>query len=212
MDRIGAPRVASRDIQRAAHFTFEVIQNTRDHGAQNLFRESIEGVRLVTVRLVPLRKVATRQALIDPVQAYSARLLSSDVLLPDRPRSVLEITVGDCGIGIAARLMRTMEVYRDHIDQERSTLMRALVLRATSKAQTQSGAGYGLFSAMLATHDLRGMVLVRTGRLLVYRDFLEQSLPDDLAAWVAHEAPFVAGTSVSLLFPLFESTQVHLDL
>jgi hypothetical protein len=209
MDELRAPHVATRDIQRAAQFTFEVVQNTRDHGATHLHGERIDGVRFVVVRLLPLRTIAPRRRHADPVQDYCARLVQAKGLGPETPRSALEITVADCGVGIPARITGQMEIYSKSISEERTALVRALVLRTTSKPATQTGAGYGLYSAMLATQDLRGLALVRTGRLLLYKDFLNNE-HTAMSDWAHDERPFVAGTSVSLFFPLFESGQGRL--
>jgi hypothetical protein len=214
LDAVGIPRVAAADLERVGRFAFEVVQNTRDHGAEHLYGEPIDGVRMLLVRNLPLSHVAAPAKTPNPLSDYCAELAAADGGWVSPPTAVVELTVADCGVGIPARLARTIDIYGASLSDEREELMRALRLRGTSKPATLVGAGYGLFSAIEATRRLRGMILIRAGRLGVYRNYLTSTAPDETLAfsdWTDEPLPTVAGTAVSLIFPAFESGQGSLE-
>ena len=215
-ERLGLPILNEAEINNICAYAFETLQNTRDHGCTDLQGSPINGIRLISVRRLNLPQepfaelIGSEQT---PVTSYLKALegdLGRSFLGSER---LVEVTIGDSGVGIPARMAKTKEVYRASLEEERKYLLEALKPTGTSKAQSVAGAGLGLYKVMQATHHLKGLIVFRAGRLFMYRHYLAENRQwPSLELYEWNEKPYrlVAGTCVSLIFPWIEAGQLSL--
>jgi hypothetical protein len=127
----------------------------------------------------------------------------------------ISLTVGDGGVGIAARMAGSLNIYDRSIEEEYSQVRSALTRSGTSKPAGEVGRGGGLTKMLAACYRLNGLLHLRTGRLSLTRTFVEEehadsstpSFDDDSSTLFDFEGssvarPLLAGTAVSLLFPV----------
>ena len=125
-----------------------------------------------------------------------------------------EITIADGGVGIAARMAGSFDIYRGSFETERTTVESALLPNRTSKSWTSPGAGQGFRKMLRACSRLSGLVIVRTGRLKCLRTYVRtdgsreeydfsKAPPSAFEPEVnSTPLPLLAGTAVSLIFPV----------
>jgi hypothetical protein len=182
-------------------FAYETFDNTRRHGVHELDRRPIEGVRFVLLRSVQLNAElasATAERVGDGPLARYLRCLGGTL-----PRStrILELTVADCGVGIAAALSGDPAAYDGPWEVEVETIESAFVKHRRTPGRGTGG--QGLWKALRAVSELHGFVAVRTGRTQLSRDFLAGETLED--HWTRARLTLLPGTSVSLLFPWCEN-------
>ena len=178
-------------------FAYETFDNTRRHAVRDLDRRPIEGVRFVLLRSVMLDEqlaaASADRVGNGPLASYLRRL---GELLPETSR-ILELTVADCGVGIAPTLTGDAGIHDGDWEREVDTVESAF--RKHRRAASRRTGGQGLWKALRAVSELDGFVAVRTGRTELTRDFLSASNID--AAWTRSHLPFMPGSALSLLFP-----------
>ncbi|MEY2472847.1 MAG: hypothetical protein QOK28_2176 [Actinomycetota bacterium] len=198
-------------------FAFEALENTNDHGAFDLQGETLRMVRFVQLRRIPVLHSQGLGPLTRSAEAatahYLKRLAASE--RSHRPSwSLIEVTVGDGGLGIPAWIAHGVDIYERPHQEEMKRLREALLPDATTKSLWESGRGLGFTKMLQAAHHLDGLVMVRTGRCAISRTYLDadgqpQRVDFDDGgsdAYVVDEAgelPLTAGTVVTLLYPYF---------
>ncbi|HEX3173526.1 MAG TPA: hypothetical protein VHQ43_04810 [Solirubrobacterales bacterium] len=195
VSKMNLPPLQDSLLQSLIDFAYETFDNCRRHGARDLDRNALEGVRFVLLRTVSISEkgaLAAGQRLAGgPIAEYLEGLAKD---LGDR-EFLAELTVCDCGVGIPATLAGSTEIYDGPWEAERHETLDAFTDGRTSRRGI-SGVGRGLLKALRSTDALHGLIAVRTGRTQLNRSFLQQDNP-----WHAEELPWAPGTSVSLLFP-----------
>ena len=219
--RLGLDQRSAHVFQPLCDFAHEAMQNTRDHGATDLDERPLEGIRFIQLRrintseepLPSLHDGGEGDVVAEYVRALETTLAESGA----DARHLVEVTIADGGVGIPARMAGNVGIYRGDIDVERSLLHVAFSAGGSSKATSIAGRGLGLAKVLDATRRLRGLLVVRTGRLCLYRHFLKEpggaaaarstralraNDPPELIDWQPHRAPrYMPGTAVSLLMP-----------
>ena len=106
------------------------------------------------------------------------------------------------------------DIYQGALQTETDCLLKALVPSGTTKSPSEAGRGQGFRKMLRACFNLSGLVTVRTGRLKVSRtyrqqdgtreavDFNEGSSIAYLPQISDDKLPLVAGTSISMMFPI----------
>lgn len=205
--------IGPEQLEQLTSFAHETVENTRDHACHDLDRRSIDGMRFLQVRRLAITRRRRMEQLVTSkshLQAYLERLATSAELGDEGVANFVEVTVADSGIGIPARLLGSTDVYADPLSAETELTLRAMRPDSSSKPTSVMGSGQGLFNAMEMAALLRGLVVVRTGRLELIRDTtLEAARGQD--GWHIEERGFVPGTAVSLLLPWWPGAQAQLD-
>lgn len=138
----------------------------------------------------------------------------------EQTERLVEITVADGGIGIPARMARTSDVYAGNHGDERRLFTRAMQPGASSKAGGEPGWGLGYRKMLRAAFHLRGIVVIRSGRVSMTKTYVGSDVDagdfnDATSAAFSFDmtddgSPLIGGTAVSLLFPLEPSAQPRL--
>jgi hypothetical protein len=201
-------------------FAVEATENTTQHGRTDHSGDVINSIRFLT---------CSRHYLTGPGASPRDRLASDalasvgnylDCLDAYRERTnqkldaLLEVTVGDGGVGVAGRVTGNDDIYSGPFDEELRTLSWALRPGTTTAPPGESGRGEGFKKMLRACHKLHGVLVVRTGRLAMSKTYLDASGSSksfnfqeaDSEAYNLgdgiEQAPLLAGTTLSLLFPL----------
>jgi hypothetical protein len=156
---------------------FELFDNT-DHWARkdaggNTYprRSSTRGIR-IEGHGFDQSEEATMAAAQPALAAFLAR---PAMTLRDGRHRLVEATIFDSGPGIAAREMRTMERTKGSepdVAEEQTALLRCLEKHFTHDRSGRRR-GIGLHAAMGALSHLKAFLWIRSGRLSLYRDFIE---------------------------------------
>ena len=198
---VGRPESSSLD--RISQFADETFQNTTEHGSRDYNWQRIDGMRLVILRRTILERRSIGSFESDPsspLTAYFQALTEDGYDLYDK--SLIEITVGDCGVGIPGRLSKSRDIYSGPLEVEQEVVQSALREDITSKPKVDPGAGIGLDKAVKAVWALKGMVLFRTGRTCLFSHYgLQPDKPPFRLKPAGERAySFVPGTLASVLF------------
>ena len=206
-------------------FAYEAAENTWDHGRLDLANKTIQALRFIRFRRIDigtkgfdgfnLANVAPgfEDRFAQYLSALSAAHSSGETWGPDGGR-LAEITIADGGVGIAARMAGSFDVYSGRIEVEQEHIRKALLPTGTSKGWNSLGAGQGFRKILRACLRLSGLLIIRTGRvkcLRTYRrpdgssethDFSRASSDAFEPEFNSVPLPLLAGTSVSLIFPI----------
>lgn len=216
-------------MEELLEFVYQATENTFDHGRRSFDGETIQQVRMAAFSrylvgtgagAVPLDRhfPDSTPHLRDYVQRVRKRVEAADAD-PERLR-LWSFSVADGGVGIAAKMNNGFDIYERELGQEYKLVQEAVLPEGTTKILGQPGRGRGLVKMMRATHRLGGFFEIRTGRLSLWRSYLD---PDgttqenldfqnrDSSAfdlWGEHdEHVATAGTVVSVIFPAFDLGQ-----
>jgi hypothetical protein len=190
------------DLDSLIKFAYETFENTWHHGATDLDSRPIDGLRFVGLRRLNLQQepltdlfAGANGAVSEFLKALS-RSDGADLLRKER---LVELTVADSGVGIAARLTRSLDIYQNDVQSERDVVQSAFEVGTSSRDEAYLGKGFGLPKALAAARALRGFVSVRTGRLQLAQEFATPNA-SSTKRWQVHEHALLAGTSITLLF------------
>jgi hypothetical protein len=194
--------------QELTTFAYELVANTRMHACDTLDEVPIEGMRFAQIRRLRINRQRGIEQLPTEegaAQAYLQRLASNAVVKEGAETQFIELTVADSGVGIPARLRRSMDVYRGPLSEEKDASLEAILTEASSRPRSAMGRGQGLDNALQMAHFLQGFVAIRTGRLELVRD---TTRPGGAGKeWQVSELPYLPGTTVSLLLPWWPGAQ-----
>lgn len=203
-------------------FAFEAAENTTDHGRLDFEMNPIRSVRFVRMRRIDIGRSGYDANKIAPgfeesFEEYIQCLnFAEDIrhLWASYGGRLLEITIADGGVGISARMAGGFGIYQGALQAEMQCLMDALVPNGTTKSPSESGRGQGFKKMLRACSHLSGLVIVRTGRLKLSRtyrqldgtresvDFGDKDSRTYRPRFSEQKLPLVAGTSISLIFPI----------
>jgi hypothetical protein len=177
----------------------ETVRNTHQHA-----RYEADDLRPITrsVRFLRAEKV---NLTVDALFAHAGddatlgAFLGSNI--SEGRGRFLEISVWDAGPGLAARRLRDLGIDQPTIEQEWSASTECFEKHITSSRN--GGRGKGLDSVQLLLTKLRGFLRVRTGRVLLERDYSARPhQPGDLSDFgkVSAHSP-TRGTALTILIP-----------
>lgn len=210
-------------------FAFEATENTWDHGRLDFQMNPIRSIRFVRLRRIDVgdkgydaKKIAPgfEESFEHYVDCLNAAEDITDRWSPTGGR-LAEITIADGGVGISARMAGGLEIYRDTLEAESQCLVDALVPTGTTKSSSEVGRGQGFRKMLRACSYLSGLLIVRTGRLKISHTFRKldgkrESVNFNDANSSAYlpdisdvEFPLIAGTSISLIFPIHPRDRNH---
>ena len=175
-----APPDTSRWFNALKTFTFEASENTWDHGQLDFDVHPIRSLRFVRLRRLDIgdrgldiTKVAP--GFDEPFGEYLTSLAAAPDLLPSQWNRdggrLVEVTVADGGVGIAAKMAGGFDVFKGPLEAEIEHLSNALLPGRTTKSPSEPGRGQGFRKMLRACFQLSGLTVVRTGRLRVSRTY-----------------------------------------
>ena len=203
-------------------FAFEASENTWEHGRLDFHSRPIRSIRFVRLRRIDVGSRGFDINTIAPdhsthfrtyLKALSAAKDLSGLWTPQGGRLV-EVTIADGGVGIAARMARAFSVFNRSREHEDKLVLKALLPGYTTKRGGGPGSGQGFRKMLRACYRQSGFMLLRSGRLSycqTYRrldgsnehvDFENLSSRAYILKSDRARHPLVAGTSVSLIFPI----------
>ena len=160
-------------------FAFEASENTWDHGQLDFDVRPIRSLRFVRLRRIDIgdrgfdiREVAP--GFDEAFAKYLASLAAACDLSSRWDREggrLVEVTVADGGVGIAARMAGGFDIFKGPLEPEIRHLSNALLPDRTTKSPSESGRGQGFRKMLRACFQLSGLTIVRTGRLRVSRTY-----------------------------------------
>ena len=218
----GENPAVNRWFNQLKTFAFEAIENAWDHGRLDFDNKKIQALRFIRFRRIDLGNKGFDIATVAPgFEDCFGRYLDSITAASDfgdrwgrSGGRLAEITIADGGVGIAARMAGSFDIYRGSFETERTTVESALLPNRTSKGWTSPGAGQGFRKMLRACSRLSGLVIVRTGRLKCLRTYVRtdgsreeydfsKAPPSAFEPEVnSTPLPLLAGTAVSLIFPV----------
>lgn len=218
----GEDLAVNRWFNQLKTFAFEATENTWDHGRLDFDNRKIRALRFIRFRRIDLGNKGFDIATLAPgfedcfgryIDAITAASDLGERWGPSGGR-LAEITIADGGVGIAARMAGSFDVYRGSLETERTSVKSALLPSRTSKGWISPGAGQGFRKMLRACSRLSGLVIIRTGRLKCLRTYLRpdgsrevydfsKAPPSAFEPEInSSPLPLLAGTAVSLIFPV----------
>ena len=203
-------------------FAFEASENTWEHGRLDFKSRPIRSIRFVRVRRIDVGKSGFDFTKVAPdhkdrfgdyLKALSAAKDLASIWTPSGGRLV-EVTIADGGVGIAAKMAGSFSVFEGSLETEKKHLLDALLPGKTTKNPSEPGRGQGFRKMLQSCFRRSGFMQVRTGRLSFSRTYrnldgsnesADFNNPDSLSyipKMHQMEHPVIAGTSVSLMFPI----------
>ncbi len=203
-------------------FAFEASENTWDHGRLDFDTLPIRSIRFVRLRRIDIGERGFDLTEVAPgFEESFSNYLDSLVAADDLPTRwdpkggrLIEVTVADGGVGIAAKMAGGLDVFEESLEVETRYLLDALLPDGSTKSPSEPGRGQGLGKMLQACFRLSGLTIVRTGRLRASRtyrrpdgsneavDFGNTSSDAYIPKVSGSTLPLLAGTSVSLIFPI----------
>lgn len=210
-------------------FAFEAVENARDHGSLDFEMNPIRSIRFIRLRRIDIsnKDYAANEIVPGFEESFEEyiRCLNAARDLKDRwhPNSgrLAEITIADGGVGISARMAGGFGIYQGTLQAEQEYLLDSLVPNGTTKSPSEAGRGQGFRKMLRACSYLSGLVIIRTGRLRLSRtyrqpngtresvDFGDRYSSAYHPEFSTTKLPLVAGTSVSLIFPIQPRERSH---
>ena len=210
-------------------FAFEASENTWDHGRIDFDTSPIRSVRFVRLRRIAIGSGGFDIAKVAPgfeelFSVYLDSLSRAHDLANRWDREggrLVEVTVADGGVGISAKMAGRLDVFEEPLEVEARYLLDSLIPGGTTKSTSEPGRGQGLGKMLQACFRLSGLTIVRTGRLRASRtyrrpdgsnevvDFNDTSSDAYIPEISRTALPLLAGTSVSLIFPIDRSGGVR---
>ena len=205
-------------------FAFEASENTWDHGRVDFDTRPIRSIRFVRLRHIDIgrrgrgfdiKEIAP--GFEESFSDYLDSIAAADDLSISWDRKsgrLIEVTVADGGVGIAAKMAGGFDVFEKSLEVETRYLLDALCPDGTTKSPSEPGRGQGLGKMLQACFRLSGLTIVRTGRLRASRTYrlpdgsnevvdFGDNWSDAYIPKVSDSAlPLLAGTSISLIFPI----------
>ena len=207
-------------------FAFEATENTWDHGRLDFNLRPIHSLRFVRLRRIDIGERGFDLAEVAPgfeesFSQYLNALRTAGSFRTRRNRETtrfVEVTIADGGVGVAARMAGSLDVYLESREEETLHLLNALLPDGTTKSPSEPGRGQGFRKMLTACYNLSGMTIVRTGRLKAIKTYLRQDDESEEIPDFGHQSssaykpdlsetlhPLLAGTSISLIFPVVQS-------
>ena len=219
---VSARAVQPRWFDELKTFAFEATENTWDHGRVDFSGRPIRSIRFVRLRRIDIGSHGFDFKTLAPgfEESFSnylqALCAANDLRARWSPAGgrLIEVTVADGGVGIAARMAGGLGVFDTSTTREARHLLDALLPSGTTKSPREPGRGQGFRKMLEACYRLSGLTIVRTGRLSASRTYrcvdgskeavvFGTTSSNAYVPRVDHSTlPLLAGTSISLIFPI----------
>lgn len=188
---------------------FEVIQNTNHHALSDFESNPINGIRFFQLRRLHY-KDADAKKLFGATSPLNSYFLKAKERLFNHTKNseFIELSVSDSGVGITAKMFRSMDIYNREPEDEIEIFYKALEMGGTSEVNSgKSSRGIGLYNVMQNVFDLRALIIFRVGNLIAYRHFLnEPEFSEKGFEFITKkEIPILRrfnGTCISILIPV----------
>lgn len=211
----GAEPLSDEESDYLGRVFYELFLNTHEHGSRSVERDAWlkPGIRVIYTNGINLSasSVDARAAANKPMENYFSAIDE----LPLQRRRFIEISVVDSGLGYEGRWRADQpqiesEPGVSRLDAEYEIFKKCFTFRQTSSGK--SSKGHGLPVVMERLTKLKAFMRVRSGRLSLFRDFINNPFknddPCDFEDWETQErgartemAP-VSGVAVTFLIPL----------
>lgn len=149
---------------------YELLANSEEWGTTDLgfkpLRNSVRGVTGEIVPLAVLRQHIAQSGVSKPLARYFESLPNTV-----EATHVLEFSVFDSGVGLAQRSLKQPIGASVALTTEYKAVLNCLRKRITSSNDVTRG--MGLFEVMNLLTRLKGFLRIRSGRLALFRDFVE---------------------------------------
>lgn len=212
----GGKPLNEEDADNLGRLFYELFINTHEHGSRGKSRSDWikPAVRVIYTNAINMATEDAESSLrTDPVlQAYTS---SKNQKFEDRSRYV-EISIIDAGLGYCGRWLADYPEENKpeslSIHKEYEVFKNCFTFRQTSSGDGNKGLGLPVVMERLT--KLKGFMRVRSGRLSLYRDFIESpyeiNSSCDFFDWTTRLSaqtnsttmPSVAGVAITLLIPL----------
>lgn len=199
LEALGLQSPHADSLVHVIRFLVEVFENTEVHGHKTLTGQPIEGMRLLSARRWFMRDLDELTWDYGENSAFRSwiHLLQQRGYQTSRI-PLVEFTVADSGIGIAAHHERSIDIYSSGYADEASALRDAF----RKSARKESFSGVGLRFALDAVSELHGFLAVRTGRSFAWRHYLDVATDfDHLHINIEDERTLYGGTAISIIVP-----------
>jgi hypothetical protein len=170
----GASPLTDSDSNGILDAVYELFANTEEWGTSDLqFTPFSRGVRGILADVIPMtavsRYVGSRSANLERhLTRYFKTILSDSDIAATH---VLEVSIFDSGVGLARRDLRKPLDNSVSGEREYSSVLNCLRRHNTSSSDVTRGVG--LFEVMRLMTRLRGFLQLRTGRLGLFRNFID---------------------------------------
>lgn len=203
---VGFGNMGSEYLSDSRDATYEIIENTFDHGLLDTENNSIERARLIYFRRFNAHRETSAIFLGAErgFKEYLDRLESNAVYSGhvEKGLSMLEVTIVDSGSGISASMAKSMNIYMAPFAHEEEKFRAAMMRGGTSKSTHAAGSGHGLDIARVNVEKHHGYMHIRTGRVQSYTDQFGSAEPNRARPLVILKSTYLPGTAVTLLFPI----------
>lgn len=214
----GAKPLERDNLDHLGRLFYELFLNTHEHGTRGLSRSEWlkPGVRIIYSHGINLNEAgATGISQKQPILSAYLKSLDQKRSMGNQKRFV-EIGIVDSGLGYCGRWLADHPSDGDKQDisvtEEYEIFKKCFTFRQTSTAKDNKGTGLPVVMDRLTKID--GFMRIRSGRLAVYRDFIESAYvsggPCQFSDWVSGQivdntlttmSP-AEGVAISLLIPL----------
>lgn len=211
----GAQPLSDEESDYLGRAFYELFLNTHEHGSRGIEKETWlkPGMRVIYTNGVNLiaSSVDARAAASGAMSSYFSAIDE----LPSERRRFIEISVVDSGLGYEGRWRADQpqiesEASLSSLDSEYDIFKKCFTFRQTSSGK--SSKGHGLPVVMERLTKLKAFMRVRSGRLSLFRDFVNNPFKSgdlcEFVDWVTQKsgaktemAP-VTGVAVTFLIPL----------
>lgn len=211
---VPSKKISAENVENIAIILRELIENTGDHGLHDI--EFIEQTTVVkrrldrSVRGLVTRKINFRNISFgkeaDGAPALITYFLNIKGETPKR--TALYLSVFDSGAGYAANFLKR-PLSDVSFEEELAATKKCFIKNATTKKGI--GYGQGLALALSSLQLLGGLLILRTGRVLLHinPEYYQASDPNSIErciSWHAggqiHEQSAISGTAITIIIPL----------
>jgi len=149
---------------------YELFSNTHKHARKNEHEKAIvNSLRGVFSKAYSLEEINSNASSEDDYWQKYINSLKKEF----GKFKLFEISVFDSGIGLSNRYCFSKRISPEGIiENEYNSILKCFQLNCSSSGI--EGRGQGLFRVQQALTDAKGLLTLRTGRLNLYRDFLEE--------------------------------------
>lgn len=212
----GGKPLSDQDVDHLGRIFYELFLNTHEHGSRGKVRsEWIKpGIRIVYTNGINMPEDSV-EGTIRGEPVLTNYLTAQELNLGNRSRFI-EISILDSGLGYCGRWLADHPEIGDlgqvTLSQEYSIFKKCFSFRQTSSGQENKGNGLPVVMDRLT--KLRGFMRIRSGRLALFRNFIESPYISedscDFSDWNSHalasknltEMAPATGVAITLLIPL----------
>jgi hypothetical protein len=202
-----ASLAANEAMESVGLFMYELFRNTDDHARTAVtgqpIRLSARGMSITQLRGNP-DEIKRTHCTYGPLSQYlDQRAVTHD----DGIMRIVEVAIVDSGPGLARRYLQIPEYADLSHSKERQATIDCFNKYRTTKAAPLTGRG--LNGTLLSLTTIKAFMIMRTGRIRLYRNFIEEPFETndtaDLRDWPHAGRDTLepaAGTTYSILFPV----------